>query len=138
MMASMQALTEAINAHQEEDMPMEEDQAEQAERNHHTAYFADDTDVDNPPELATPKSTSSHDSKLEEMRQQCSEVMEAIKPKEQEEENTTQDEKSHQEIDELLKAETDMLNRATLRLQQAREERPPREESTSDRSSQAE
>ena len=36
----------------------------------------------------------------------------------------------HQEADEALEAETEMLNRATLGLHQAREEHPLREEST--------
>jgi hypothetical protein len=43
---------------------------------------------------------------------------------------TTQAEEANQKADEILKAETDMLNRATLKLNQAREESPPKEEST--------
>jgi hypothetical protein len=48
------------------------------------AYFADDTVTDNPPERAAPKSPLPHDGKLDEMKQQYSEMMEAIKLKEQE------------------------------------------------------
>jgi hypothetical protein len=58
-------------------------------------------------------------------------MMEAIKLGEQEVEKNTQDEESHREADELLKAETDMLYHATLALQRAREEFSPRNGSVS-------
>jgi len=46
---------------------------------------------------------------------------------------TTQAEEANQKADEILKAEADLLNQATLGLNQARKESPPRKESTPER-----
>ncbi len=58
-------------------MTVEVDSETQAE-GQIAAYFADGTVTDNPPERAAPKSPLPYDGKLDEMKQQYSEMMEAI------------------------------------------------------------